>query len=289
MDIKKIYTKEELLESLPDFVSGNISDNVISESLIKMIETDSEFKEEFESIKMSLLFLDQSDIEIPDSAYFNNLSVRINERVEKEFSENKISVVTENFSRLWKFIIPALTVILVILYFTIKQNDTEKIMTESGNDKLTNEKVQKNINPENNNESVFLNDKLSESKEGISPDKLNDNSKNTSSHKSDIKSVNPDSEKIYNQQVADINKSNGGSSYEDEEVLNNEFFISGLVDLIDLDKESESNESIDLFESSDLEIINSDSAEDQNLQNEFRELTPSDQQEILNILKKTQI
>lgn len=289
MDIKTIYTKEELLESLPDFVSGNISDNVISESLIKLIETDSEFKEEFESVKMSLLFLDQSENEIPEPAYFNNLSVRINQRIDKELTENKSSVMFENFSRLWKYIIPALTLILVILYFTFRHNDTEKIMTESGNDKITNEKVLKNVSPENNNESDFSQDKLSESKEGISPDKVNDHTKNTSSHKSDIKSVNPDSEKIYNQQVADINKSNGGSSYEDEEVLNNEFFISGLVDLIDSDKESESNESIDLFESSDLEIINSDSAEDQNLQNEFRELTPSDQQEILNILKKTQI
>ncbi|MFZ1322940.1 MAG: hypothetical protein WAT71_15390 [Ignavibacteria bacterium] len=289
MDNKTIYTKEELLESLPDFASGNISDNVLSESLINMIETNSEFKEEFESIKMSLLFLSQTEIESPDSAYFNNLPVRINERVEKEFSENKISVMTENFSRLWKFIIPALTVILVILYFTFRQSDTEKIMTESGNDKITNDKDLKNIDPEINNGSVTSQDNLSKTIEEKLPVELNEYSEKTSLHKSDIKSINPDSELYYEQLVTDTHISNGDSSYEDEEDLNNEFFISGLVDFIDSDKESESYESIELFENSELEIINSDSNEDQNLQNEFRELTPSDQQEILNILKKTQI
>ncbi|HRA99342.1 MAG TPA: hypothetical protein PK294_02790 [Ignavibacteria bacterium] len=291
MDNKTIYTKEELLESLPDFASGNISDNVLSESLTNMIESDSEFKEEFESVKMSLLFLDQSETENPDPAYFNNLSVRINQRIDKELSENKSSEFIENFSRLWKFIIPALTVIIVILYFTLRQSDSEIMVTESAKDKITNDKEQKNINPENKNEPVTSQDNLLNTQQEKNSVKQIDNSKNTTFHKYDIKSVKPDSEKNYDQLVTDTQKSNDGIFYEDnvEEELNNEFFISGLVDFIDSDIESESNESIDIFENSDLEIINSESSEDQNLQNEFRELTPSEQQEILNILKKTQI
>ncbi|HQY21660.1 MAG TPA: hypothetical protein PLX80_12530, partial [Ignavibacteria bacterium] len=165
------------------------------------------------------------------------------------------------------------------------------MVTESAKDKITNDKEQKNINPENKNEPVTSQDNLLNTQEEKNSVEQIDNSKNNTFHKYDIKSVKPDSEKNYDQLVTDTQKSNDGIFYEDnvEEELNNEFFISGLVDFIDSDIESESNESIDIFENSDLEIINSESSEDQNLQNEFRELTPSEQQEILNILKKTQI
>lgn len=281
------YSKEDLLNYLPDFISGDISDISLNEELIRVIQSDMDFKKEYDTIKMSLNFLKNSDLEEPDNVYFNNLSVRINQRIDSESVRAIESGSAPGFSRFWKFIIPALTVILVFLYINFFQDNNLKMNADSENNKVTkNTGSDNNIN-DNKNESVLNQDaplKIIEDKkfdeQKVSPQKSGINNNY-------VKSSGIEPEKNYDLPVIETPESNFETNGNED--LKNEFYITGLADFLDTEIEIDTDETLDLFESSELENINSSSGEDQNLKNDFRELSPSEQQEILNILKKTQI
>ena len=80
------------------------------------------------------------------------------------------------------------------------------------------------------------------------------------------------------------NKSEDVSVYE-----NNDTDIAGtdFADIFDIDESNEIEDTGEI-EIEESELLNSGES-DVNLQNEFRELSPSDQQEILNVLKETKI
>lgn len=296
-NLNKTYSREELIQSIPDFISGKISDSGLTNEVRKLLETDNEFKNEFEEVRKTLSFITVSDFPEPPENYFNNLSVRINERL------NPVSAVSENngifqyFSKKWQYVIPALAVILIALFLVLKQENTDPVITNSDNKQPPLQQNGSSANPDGENQ-IDKNDNLITGQEknqtepvtGSREDNAMTERKKTNytNHgkqqfnsadriRNDFVSENPETENenISDNFLADVNT----DSYKSNPDFADIFDMDELNE-IEITGENEIEES---------ELLNSIESDDINLQNEFRELSPADQQEILNVLKETKI
>ncbi len=294
-NLNKTYSREELIQSIPDFISGKISDSGLSNEVRKLIETDSEFKNEFEELRKTLSFFAVSEFPEPPDNYFNNLSVRINERL------NPVSAVSENngifqyFSKIWKYVIPALAVILIALFFVLKQENSDPVISNS-DIKLPPQQQNSSSDNSGGENQIDKNENLITGQEKRQTDPVTGSRENNAMTerkktnftnygkrqfnspdqvRNDLISENPETEieNVSDNNLADVNTGKSNPDFAD---------IFDMDELNEIEITGENG-----IEESDL--LNSIESDDINLQNEFRELSPADQQEILNVLKETKI
>ncbi|HRI85747.1 MAG TPA: hypothetical protein PK536_09920, partial [Ignavibacteria bacterium] len=286
-----------LMQSIPDFINDKISDSELSNAVGELIETDSQFKNEYEEVSKTLSFFEKSEFPEPPDNYFNNLPVRINERINPASSVSENSVMFQNFSKAWKYIVPALTVILIALFFILRQENSDPVLTNSGN-------MQSPLQQTGNS------DKTGGEKQFVKKENLNtDQDKNLtdseiSTQKSNVMTIKKKTN-ISNYRNNEINSpdqiridfTTEKPVMENKKVSDNKLTYENIdsyksypdfADIFDLDESNEIEVTGETgIEESDL--LNSIESDDVNLQNEFRDLSPADQQEILNILKETKI
>ncbi len=142
--MKKPISKEELLSSLPDFIAGRIKDDALLRTINEEIEHDTKFRSEFESLSEAYNTIQKMKFSEPPSHYFNSLLPRINTRIE-EFSK------TENKSRfpgikyIFRYAIPAFSVVLVILIITFSNRNGKDDLGFKSNDSITLNEVKEDI------------------------------------------------------------------------------------------------------------------------------------------------
>ncbi|MBK8554090.1 MAG: hypothetical protein IPL53_24795 [Ignavibacteria bacterium] len=122
------YTKEDIIHSLPDYVSDNIEDSELIKEIENVINTDNEVKNEFIEISNTMNFLNSADLEHPGENYFNNLSVKINERIHENLNPGSI---LDRLSLLWKILIPAFSVLLISFLFLSNRNSDNTEFTKT--------------------------------------------------------------------------------------------------------------------------------------------------------------
>ena len=169
MSENKSNTPKELLFSLPDYISGKIIDSSLKSEIEKLIETNEEFRNEYLAMKNTLEFVAGSSLEPPPEHYFTGLVPRINTRLENNASPKRS---VHGILHLWRYVVPALTVILVIVIVSMpgkkqyevplkdSQNVTENYtlpndtLTEPVTESVIGETV---INSENENSTTDVN------------------------------------------------------------------------------------------------------------------------------------
>lgn len=115
--MNKQYDKEFLYHNLPDYILSKISDQDLISEIKSEIENNPEFKNEYDEMLGAFKFLDSARLDSPDEIYFNNLSVKINDRIFKE----KIPFNIFDWLGLkWKMLIPlSLIIIAAFLIFNL--------------------------------------------------------------------------------------------------------------------------------------------------------------------------
>ena len=117
---KETNIDEDYLYSLPDYVNGKLPDGPLKAGIENKINSDEAFRGEYLSMMNTLKFVKDTSLEEPPGHYFTGLVPRINERLE---SSSKLAV--HPVFHLWRYIVPALTVVLVMII--ILRPDRERI------------------------------------------------------------------------------------------------------------------------------------------------------------------
>lgn len=250
MDTK--YTDEDLLMALPDFARGAKLDSQLEAMLKKKLESDDSFQSEYQDILKTFNFLSKAKFSEPPDHYFSNLSVRINEKIDSTAKESW----WEKLGLFWKIIIPVLPVLIALMIFLLNRDDSrDKLLTLDTTSKTEIPNQTANIPPDNPVDSG-INEPDSDSDIAVS-EALSNQTGSTSFKLSD--------------------------SYFFESTDNDDDPNNGLQNNVLADNiEDNGNESID---ETDV-LLGTDEVEESAL-DEFFELSPEDQSEILEILKNS--
>jgi hypothetical protein len=287
------YNNEELLHSLPDYISNKLSDPVLRKAIETRISTDADFQSEYFSLSETLDMFNPEFSETPSEAYFNNLSVRINEKLSRE--AQPVSFFEKLGIKL-KFALPALAVILIIVTVSVYMNSAvdngienitaEKIGSESNNgsekntpdEKISEENIAKDENPSKENQDITDSKMILGKPENGSVSKNHPNYKTTE-------------------------VSNGISNNENSVIPRDMDTGSGTVKAFAFDDlafsdnsdsgndkadNSEQNDNSELSESEqeDFMLLSGDT-DDEFLEEDIFELTPEEQLEIVDYLKQS--
>ncbi|MDD5361590.1 MAG: hypothetical protein PHN88_05630 [Ignavibacteria bacterium] len=237
MGNKKTNLEDELLYSLPDYVNGKVYDESLKSEIEKKIKTDAEFRNEYLSVRNAFQFVKDSSFEEPPEHYFNNLVPRLNERIERSRS---VSAIDFRFIlHLWRYIVPALTVILVIVIVAIPRKDKNELI--------------QNGNKDTQSVVTFTDDSP------LEPASVDNDAEET-----DITET-PDAVGIINNPVTIKYTPD-----KKETAIENKNVIVNITDLIQDTEENAAEES-----------------DEYNYESDFKNLTPSEQNEVLANLSKT--
>jgi len=274
--MKTKYNLEEIKCNLPDYISNNIADKELICSIEKELKTNSELREDLEELKSTFGFLKTSGFQVPPDNYFANLPVKINERIQTTEVDRSF---LDRLSLFWKILIPAITVILiVILLFNSSKNDTDKIQTTNA-DSNKNELRQKKPEPVENKNNVSNEINGNDSKNKIPLTKIvkKDNNIPKTFRKLHKNNVEEDQNNVENQSSI--------KEYESVVIPEIKEQLSELLaDNIEIIEDSNSDERVDVMYSGD-----DDENEVESLDDEFLNLTPEQQKEIIDNLLKAQI
>ena len=275
--MKNKYSSDELRFSLPDYISGRIKDKGLSEEIEKMISSDPEFSKEASELKSTFNFLDNADHEKPPDFYFNSLSARINEktgqRKEKElnFFEKYI------FSR--KLLIPLIPAVLVIVFLIAKpDNNDNKIAVNT---------IPETIQPAEKNNAPAEISRDGNFDKNI-PEVIPEN-------KTEVKYIRGRNAVKQRKIKTESNFENKKTETEEtelktESISEPDFTGSLLEDNIEDNDNADDDINSELTDDENIdEIIDDEIFDDGNLENEFMELSPQDQKEILETLKESKI
>ncbi len=120
------YTDEDLLMALPDFARGVKLDRELESMLKKKLDTDESFRNEYQDILKTFSFLSKAKFSEPPDHYFSNLSVRINEKIDSASKDSW----WERLGLFWKILIPVLPVLIALMIFLLNKDDNpEKVLT----------------------------------------------------------------------------------------------------------------------------------------------------------------
>jgi len=120
---------DELLYSLPDYITGELDDDTIKEQIEAKLLIDSSFREEYDSLKATLNFIEETELEPPSEVYFANLQANILSKVHKENAPEKESILAKLVGY-WKVVVPALTVCVVLVIYTNNMDTPKLPLTE---------------------------------------------------------------------------------------------------------------------------------------------------------------
>lgn len=116
MDMENIHF-DELHYSLPDYITGELDDEKIKEQIEAKLLVDSSFREEYDSLKATMNFLQEAELEPPSEVYFANLQANILSKVHKDTPAEQHGILAKLVGY-WKVLIPALTVCVVLVIYT---------------------------------------------------------------------------------------------------------------------------------------------------------------------------
>jgi len=140
--MSKQNDKELLYHSLPDYILSKISDQDLISEIKMEIENNPEFKNEYDEMLGAFKFLDSARLDSPDEVYFNNLSVKINDRI---YKQNIPFNLFEWLGLKWKTLIPVSLVIIaafVIFNLFIREKEEsaqkESIVLYNSNENIEN-------------------------------------------------------------------------------------------------------------------------------------------------------
>lgn len=131
--MNKNINKEDLIYSLPDYITDKLNDEGIKFRIEEEIRNNNVFRQEYELLKETYSSLKNLEFSEPPAHYFNNLIPRLNQRIE---NEDKFSFAhLFRLANLFKYALPAVTVvfIIVIITFTNKSNKDENMFVQSDN------------------------------------------------------------------------------------------------------------------------------------------------------------
>lgn len=135
---------DELLYSLPDYITEELHDEKVKKQIEAKLLTDSSFREEYDSLKITMNFIQEAEFEPPSEVYFANLQANILSKVHKQNSSEKQSI----FAKLvgyWKVAVPALTVCIVLFVYSQNMNTPQLPLKENLKD--TKEQLSLNEKP----------------------------------------------------------------------------------------------------------------------------------------------
>jgi len=287
------YNNEELLHSLPDYISNKLSDPVLRKVIETRISTDADFQSEYFSLSETLDMFNPEFSETPSEAYFNNLSVRINEKLSRE--AQPVSFFEKLGIKL-KFALPALAVILIIVTVSVYMNSAvdngienitaEKIGSESNNgsekntpdEKISEENIAKDENPSKENQDITDSKMILGKPENGSVSKNHPNDKTTEV-----------SNGISNNENSVIPRDmDSGSGTVKAFAFDDLAFSDNSDSGNDMADNSEQNDNSELSESEqeDFMLLSGDT-DDEFLEEDIFELTPEEQLEIVDYLKQS--
>jgi hypothetical protein len=131
--MNKNINNENLIYSLPDYITGKLNDEGLKFRIAEEIRNNNGFRQEYELLKETYSSLKNLEFSEPPAHYFNNLVPRLNQRIE---NESKFSFAhLFRLANLFKYALPAVTVVCVILLitFTNKSNKDENMFIQSDN------------------------------------------------------------------------------------------------------------------------------------------------------------
>ena len=124
---------EDLLYSLPDYITGKLHDEGIKHNIEKELRINSEFREEYELMKETYSSIKDLELREPPAHYFTNLVPIINQRIEEQ---NKFTFAhIFRLANLFKYALPAVSVVVLIVIFTFsnKSNVSENMFVQTDN------------------------------------------------------------------------------------------------------------------------------------------------------------
>ncbi|MEO8210921.1 MAG: hypothetical protein ABI840_10190 [bacterium] len=272
--MKPKFSTEELIQSLPDFITNKISDINLKSEIENELRINGDFKLEYNELKSTLGFLNSYDFESPSESYFNNLSVKINDRIN---NENITESFWKRLSLVWKILIPVIPVIIlaIVLFSNLKEEKSTSGISENEINKteITKEKINSS---ENKTEITKTENQINSNKEKPNAEEIKRNENSTLKLKkfnSNIKSrqsseKNPDK---------DLRDEKNESDMGEDVSLNAE--LSDNIEMSD-EEVSENNEDV---------LFSGDNIGEETLEQEFLTLPPDEQQEIIDNLNKAQI
>lgn len=115
------FTKEELLENLPDYINNKLDNKKLEEAIRVEISTNPDFKNEYDLLSSTHRSIKKVEFTEPPGNYFNNLLPSIYDRIYKK--QRKFDFVW-HISKLWKYAVPVAAIILFFIgYKTIFKNN----------------------------------------------------------------------------------------------------------------------------------------------------------------------
>lgn len=121
--------QDDLSYSLPDYITGELHDDIIKAEIEARILNDSTFRKEYESLKSTINFLERTELEAPSEVYFANLQANIISKVQKSNPIEKQTVL-EKLLAYWKILVPALTVCVVIIIYSQNSETPQILLSE---------------------------------------------------------------------------------------------------------------------------------------------------------------
>lgn len=262
--MKQRFKIDELIINLPDFALNKIEDAELHNAIESELAINSEFRNEFRLIKNTLGFMQSSESEVPDESYFSALSARIMQRIDNESPQNKNFNISEFLRNHLKIILPALCIVILALLFILNSNK----------DNITNTKIT---------------EKTSENPVIKSPD-IKESDKKNSIQKSLSYT---DSVKSEKKNLIVKNRIKKTPAVIIPEKDSSDFAIPKIkdeaADDIFADIFSDEENLTEEIETNGIDMLNLEAQEETDPEEEFDELTPEDQQEILNNLIKSKI
>lgn len=114
---------EELLYSLPDYISGKLNDKELRVKIEEEIGCNAEFRNEYELMKETYSSIKGLEFFQPPEHYFTNLVPRINKRIENGAKPLFSGIF--RLANLFKYALPALSVIVLIFIFTFSNKSSK--------------------------------------------------------------------------------------------------------------------------------------------------------------------
>lgn len=110
----KNLNKEDLLLELPDYIEGKLDEEEKVSQISFLINSDSEFRSEYEDLKDAISFSRNNEYSEPHDFYFNTLLTNIRERIDAVNSVKENSFFQKFKPAFFKFVMPVLIAGLIL-------------------------------------------------------------------------------------------------------------------------------------------------------------------------------
>ena len=283
--MNKQFSKEELYHSLPDFISGKLSDPGLERLIRNEIEINPEFKDEYVDLCDTFNFLESARLESPSEIYFNNLSVKINNLIDQE---KQPASFLEKLAGIRKILIPSGLAVIAAFIILFSFLNSDKDMNRGSKEEIRSETEISNNN-NNNINNINNNNDINTEKEITAKDTSVGNNYNSESGKNKKDEVTLSKNVVRsNSSVRKIQSPNTGSEstfiQEKESILKESHLNLGLIAI-----NIQNIENSDISEQEEDNLFIKETDEDNLYEDDIMKLTPEEEKEILENLYNSKI